>query len=68
MKLLEEACNNVTAVDWKNVAEKTKNLVLHDWERDVNIDKFIDSQLIINVNDESSDSSENESIVEMEEE
>lgn len=55
MGLLKEGCKNVTGDDWKKVVEKTKNLILHDWVRDIRIDCIIDSQIIIHVSDESDD-------------
>ncbi|KOB65792.1 Uncharacterized protein OBRU01_10272 [Operophtera brumata] len=34
MTLLKTACAEVTTEDWRKVVEKTKNIILQDFERD----------------------------------
>lgn len=58
LTLLHEACVHVNADDWKKVVEKTKNVIQKDWERDIQFDNICDQELIINLQDCSSDESE----------
>ncbi|XP_045510352.1 uncharacterized protein LOC123705560 [Colias croceus] len=55
MTLLETACAEITKEDWKKVVEKTKKIILHDFERDVRIDNVIENELIISLRANSSD-------------
>lgn len=58
LHLLETACNQVTAEDWTKIVDKIKNEINSDWLRDVHFDNIIDTQIIINLNESSSSSSE----------
>lgn len=53
LKLLEAACDHVTGENWAKVIEKTKKIVLEDWERYVRIDRIRDQEMIINLGEES---------------
>lgn len=55
MTLLQTACAEVTTEDWRKVVEKTKKIILQDFERDVRIDNIIENELIISLSADSSD-------------
>lgn len=65
MVLLKEACEKVSRDDWAKVVEKTKNLILEDFDRDIRIDSIIDNNIIIHVgeddDEDTTSSSESES-------
>lgn len=50
--LLKEACAQVTQEDWSKVVQKTKKIIMDDFERDVHFDNVMDNQLVINLNDD----------------
>ncbi|RVE41290.1 hypothetical protein evm_014060 [Chilo suppressalis] len=50
--LLKEACAQVTQEDWSKIVEKTKKIIMDDFDRDVKFDDFMDNQLVINLNDD----------------
>ncbi|RVE45034.1 hypothetical protein evm_010313 [Chilo suppressalis] len=50
--LLKEACAQVTQENWSKVVEKTKKIIMDDFDRDVKFDDFMDNQLVINLNDD----------------
>lgn len=54
--LLNNACKHVTADDWKKVVGKIKKTIEEDWERDKRYDENCDHELIINLQEWSSDS------------
>ncbi|CAK1582081.1 unnamed protein product [Parnassius mnemosyne] len=56
MFLLNNACEHVTPNDWKKVVNKTRRIFTEDWQRDVRFDYLCDQELIINLEDCSSDS------------
>lgn len=47
MTLLKEACGEVIRDDWAKVVEKTKNLIVEHFDRDLRIDSVIDNNIII---------------------
>lgn len=65
MTLLKEACGKVTRDDWAKVVEKTKNLIVEHFDRDIRIDSVIDNNIIIHVgeddDEDTTSSSESES-------
>lgn len=65
MTLLKEACEEVTRDGWAKVVEKTKNLILENFDRDIRIDSGIDNNIIIHAGEDddadTTSSSESES-------
>ncbi|CAH2238480.1 jg14089 [Pararge aegeria aegeria] len=56
MTFLKEACASVKKEDWVKVVEKTRKIIKEDYDRDVNIDNFIENEIIIFTGDDSSSS------------
>lgn len=56
LRLLEEACGQVTAENWANVVRHVKEAILSDWMRDVHFDNFIEHEIIIEVRDDDTSS------------
>ncbi|CAH2097945.1 unnamed protein product [Euphydryas editha] len=57
MQLLNNACNEVTPENWASVVERTRKIIMSDWDRDVTIDSIKEQELIIHVTEDSSDES-----------
>lgn len=57
LNLLKEACDKVTADDWKKVVDKIRNEINSDWLRDIHFDNLLETQIIVNLNELSSSSS-----------
>lgn len=57
LKLLETACEHVTADHWKKVVEKTKQIIFNDCDKYVRIDRIRDQEMIISVGSDSESTS-----------
>ncbi|CAH4034088.1 unnamed protein product [Pieris brassicae] len=55
LDLLIKVCESVTPENCASVVEKTKNLIMSDWDRDVAFDNITIRELVINVTKNSSD-------------
>lgn len=55
MNLLKEACSKVTKEDWVKVVEKTKKLIVEDYERDIRVDSIIENEIVIQVTESDDD-------------
>lgn len=54
LELLKNACNHVTAVNWASVVERTKRVIMSDWDRDIAFDNICTQELIINITEDTS--------------
>ncbi|XP_045493402.1 uncharacterized protein LOC123692673 [Colias croceus] len=61
LALLKDACTHVTAENWARVVERTKRIILSDWDRDIAFDNICTQDLILHITEDSSsdESSEN---------
>lgn len=60
LNILNDACNHVTPEDWKKVVKRTKRIIDEEYDRDVQFDSHLETELIINLEDCSSEESESD--------
>ncbi|XP_026330569.1 uncharacterized protein LOC113238062 [Hyposmocoma kahamanoa] len=60
MDLLKNACAQVSTENWADVVQKTKNIIITDWERHLAFDNLEDQEFIINVSERSSSDDDDE--------
>ncbi|XP_045501415.1 uncharacterized protein LOC123698708 [Colias croceus] len=54
LALLKDACTHVTAENWARVVERTKRIILSDWDRDIAFDNICTQDLILHITEDSS--------------
>lgn len=54
LQLLKNACTHVTTENWASVVERTKKVIMSDWDRDIAFDNLCTQELIINITEDSS--------------